>query len=413
MDFQFAQVLQMVQVQQAQLAKLSARLAGLHDEHKALCECLAASGAVPSERLLAWLHRRRFAGALRKHPFASHESLDTIAQAKELILTIAARAGLPCVGALGAVSRALRAGIASAAPELISLFPVTLFAVGGEAGGSALASVEVYDARANVWLPGVPLRTPRSGCAAVALHGQIYVVGGCSADGEDLSSVERLDPDILQWERLPPMHAGRDELAAAAVAGCLYAVGGSHLVWPVRHVIDTVECFVPAANMWERLPCLSRERCAAASVTVDGTMYVVGGCDEDGAALDSAEYYNVSAGRWEALPSMRRPRCNFAAAVVSGQVYVAGGYDDRMRDLDDVERLVPGSTMWEPVAALAVPRWGVRAVSRFGAVYVVGGQAHDEEVGTVDELDPSCCMWVALAPLRTARRSFGLAACYG
>jgi len=405
-------VFRQVQAQQAQLDVLCARLLLMKDEHEALCDCLVESGAVPTQRLLSCLHRRRFASVLRRHPCGTHESLEALLQAKELVLNIAAPAGLAGLGALGAASHTLRTAVAASAPEIVSLFPVTLYAAGGEANGVALASVERFDAATNRWMPEVPLTMQRSGCAAVALGQHVYVVGGCSAGGEDLSSVERLSLEHKAWEVLPPMHAGRDELAAAAADGRVYVTGGSCLVWPVRHVIDAVECFDPALHCWELLPSLSRERCAAAAISVGRQVFVLGGCDEDGNALDSAEQYLAGTPAWLPVPAMRRARCNFAAASLGGYIYVAGGYDDRMRDLDAVERYDPVSLAWENVAALTVPRWGARAVGRAGAVFVVGGQAREEEVGAADRLDPASGAWTALAPLQQARRSFGLAASY-
>merc|ERR1712226_1049886 len=109
--------------QQTQLDALRSRVVLLKDEHEALCDCLAACGAVPAQRLLARLHRRRFAAAMRRHPCGSHESLETIAHSKELMLTIAARAGLASTAALGGASHALRSGVAASAPEIVTLFP--------------------------------------------------------------------------------------------------------------------------------------------------------------------------------------------------------------------------------------------------------------------------------------------------
>lgn len=401
------------QEQRLQLALLSSRTAYLDDCHQALCDCLSTSGLLPAERLLARLHCLRFSAALRRHPFGYSESLESVAQAGGLMLSVAAGVGLEGTAALGAVSRTLCDGVAAAAEELDALFPVALYAVGGEAGGSALASVERYDATANAWSPCAPLQMPRSGCAAVALAGSIYVLGGCSVDGEDLSSVERLDPETGTWHFGPPMRAGRDELAATAAEGRLFALGGSHLVWPVRHVIDTVERFHPSDGTWECLPPLTRERCAAAAVAVGGRICVLGGCDEDGTALDTAEHFEIRVGAWHPLPPMLRPRCNFAASVVRGRVYVAGGYDDRMRDLDTVERFDPAVATWEALASLTIPRWGIRAAGRGGALFVVGGHTREEAVGAVDRLDPVSGLWLPLCNLGMARRSFGLAACYG
>eukprot|EP00747_Dinoflagellata_sp_TGD_P001013 gnl/TRDRNA2_/TRDRNA2_101385_c0_seq1.p1 gnl/TRDRNA2_/TRDRNA2_101385_c0~~gnl/TRDRNA2_/TRDRNA2_101385_c0_seq1.p1 ORF type:complete len:417 (+),score=56.88 gnl/TRDRNA2_/TRDRNA2_101385_c0_seq1:123-1373(+) len=406
-------VFRLLHGQQEQLATLTARHASLRDEHEALRECLADTGTLLEERWMATLHRRRFEATLRRYPCASHESLETMAQAKELILTVAARMGLRGVAAFRVASRSARAGIASVANELISLFPVTLYAVGGEAGGATLSSVERFDPHRGSWVQSEPLRTPRSGCAAVVVGGRLYVIGGSSAHGEDLSAVDRFDPECEAWECLRPLRAGRDELAAATAHGQIYAIGGSQLVWPVRHVVDAVECFTPCTGEWQALPPLSRERCAAAAVTLEGRICVLGGCNEDGTSLDTAERLDTSLGRWEPLPSMRQPRCNFAAAAVCGCIYAAGGYDDRMRDLDAVERFSPRSLMWETVSTLAVPRWGARAVGRNGTVYIVGGQARDEEVGAVDRLDVGFGGWASLGPLQTPRRSFGLAAVSG
>ncbi|CAE8624712.1 unnamed protein product [Polarella glacialis] len=404
-----SQALDALHAQQQQLGVLSKRLVSLGDEHEALCECLAAHGAVGAERFMAGLHRQRFAVARRRHPLRSEESLESIMQAKEFALTVAARLGLSGIASLGAASKALRIGVTAISPELV--FPISLYAIGGEAGGDALASVECFSVPTNSWSSCPSLETPRSGCAAVALSHHVYAVGGCGSDGEDLRTVERLNLWDSVWEAMPSMLAGRDELAAAASGGHVYAIGGSHLVWPVRHVMDAVERFDPETRSWQAMPRMSRERCAAAAVSTGGRVYVLGGCNQDGIALDSAERFDTWKSIWEPLPPMRRPRCNFAVAASNGHVFVAGGYDDRMQDLDTVERLDSNLDCgWEAIACLAMPRWGVRAVGRAGAVFVVGGHVRDGEVGTTERLDPSSGEWVTLAPLLEPRRSFGLAA---
>eukprot|EP00928_Gymnodinium_smaydae_P034906 TRINITY_DN24647_c0_g1_i1.p1 TRINITY_DN24647_c0_g1~~TRINITY_DN24647_c0_g1_i1.p1 ORF type:complete len:426 (-),score=87.30 TRINITY_DN24647_c0_g1_i1:14-1291(-) len=402
----------------AQVGLLESRTLALRDSHEALCDCLEVAGVVPAERLLARLHRRRFLAALRRYPCGSVETLENIALNKELMLLTAAWTGPRGTSALGSASRGLSSGMAAVAAELkANVFPVELYAVGGEAAGSALSSVERFDSGTGSWSTCPPLQIARSGCAAVAMDGSIYALGGCGVEGEDLNSVERLRPSSRCWEHVASMHDSRDELAAAAASGQLFVVGGSHLDWPVRHVINTVESFAPDradGAEWVQLPPLSRERCAAAAVAVAGSIIALGGCDEEGAALDTAEALDIAdPQRWRALPCMPRPRCNFAAAVVSGRVYVAGGYDTMMRDLDCVECFDPRVLTWESISTLSIPRWGVRAAGGGGMVFVVGGQAFpDDEVGMVDCLDPKSGEWTRLSTLVTARRSFGLAACY-
>ncbi|CAK8998605.1 unnamed protein product [Durusdinium trenchii] len=175
------------------------------------------------------------------------------------------------------------------------------------------------------------------------------------------------------------MATGRDELAAVTCGGYIYAMGGSHLVWPVRHVLDSAERFDPRSGTWQELPRLTRERCAAAAVALHRRLVVLGGCDEDGVALSSTESLDLTLGqpRWEVLPSMRRARCNFAAATSAGRILVAGGYDDHTRDVDTVEQFDPShGAGWEAVHVLPVPRWGVRAASRAGHIFIVGGRGY-------------------------------------
>eukprot|EP00957_Ditylum_brightwellii_P128638 9813051-Ditylum_brightwellii.AAC.1 len=56
------------------------------------------------------------------------------------------------------------------------------------------------------WTPLPPMKTKRTGCAAVSMGEQIYVMGGEGASGSDaLSSVEVFSPASNQWTSLPPM----------------------------------------------------------------------------------------------------------------------------------------------------------------------------------------------------------------
>lgn len=85
----------------------------------------------------------------------------------------------------------------------------------------------------------------------MAVQGYLYALGGCGSEGEDLCSVERLSFDERRWEAVPPMAMGRDELAAVAVGGHVVVMGGSHLVWPVRKVLDSSECLELSTHRWQ------------------------------------------------------------------------------------------------------------------------------------------------------------------
>ena len=53
------------------------------------------------------------------------------------------------------------------------------------------------------------MHTARGVCAAVALTGRVYALGGFTGNRAVLRCGECFDPDSGTWEALPPMHRER------------------------------------------------------------------------------------------------------------------------------------------------------------------------------------------------------------
>jgi hypothetical protein len=98
-----------------------------------------------------------------------------------------------------------------------------LVVVGGmDDGGSNLKSVEMYDASAGLWQA---LPEMRSGCAAVCVEGNVFVLGGY--DGQShVKSAEVYDTSAGQWRALPDMNVARRGCAVLCIEGNVYEVGG-------------------------------------------------------------------------------------------------------------------------------------------------------------------------------------------
>merc|ERR1712032_517965 len=111
--------------------------------------------------------------------------------------------------------------------RLASKMPPDVYVFGGKDDASpALATVEQLSLDTREWqaLPSMP--TPRYGCAAAALAGWLYVVGG--HDGKNtLAVAERFDIVAGTWEILEPMSTARSRCSAATAQGMLYVVGGN------------------------------------------------------------------------------------------------------------------------------------------------------------------------------------------
>eukprot|EP00957_Ditylum_brightwellii_P053595 4060856-Ditylum_brightwellii.AAC.1 len=88
--------------------------------------------------------------------------------------------------------------------------------MGGKGRKSRLSSVEVYNPISGQWKSLPHMQTKRSGCAAVSLGEQIYIIGG-SDGNSNLKSVEVYSPASRKWTSLPPMQTKRSHCAAVSV----------------------------------------------------------------------------------------------------------------------------------------------------------------------------------------------------
>src|SRR5439155_6496081 len=101
--------------------------------------------------------------------------------------------------------------------------------------------------------------------------------------------VEAYDPSTDVWTTNPPLPTARGELAAAVVDGTLYAVGGAN----DESFLTTVEAYDPIANSWTTKASMSTARVGLAAAAVSGGLYAVGGVDgssyERAATLEAYE----------------------------------------------------------------------------------------------------------------------------
>ena len=106
-----------------------------------------------------------------------------------------------------------------------------------------MAVLEAYDPQLDVWtsLPSMP--TPRSGLAAAAWKGRLYVFGGELPDTYD--DVEAYDPATQQWSILQPMPTALHGIGAATMGRGIYIVAGGVSVGSFRPTDQTHVFFPP------------------------------------------------------------------------------------------------------------------------------------------------------------------------
>mmetsp|Transcript_36178 Transcript_36178/g.79030 ORF Transcript_36178/g.79030 Transcript_36178/m.79030 type:complete len:214 (-) Transcript_36178:136-777(-) len=208
--------------------------------------------------------------------------------------------------------------------------------------------------------------TARSRCAAAAVRGLLYVVGGRDCR-QRVTAAERMDPSTGKWEPLPPMPlAPPMGCAAAALCDCIYVIG----VGADREM--AVERFDPGDYMWQTLPSMPRQRFGCAAATVGRSLFVVGGHDGE-QAVSVCERFTVVGGLasptcapgWQQLPPLPTARHGGAAVSSGGMLYVVGGDDGKgpLGSLAVAERFDPSNWRWETLPPVPTGRFGCAAAA--------------------------------------------------
>jgi N-acetylneuraminic acid mutarotase len=190
-----------------------------------------------------------------------------------------------------------------------------LYVMGGYDGHDTHKSVEQFDSVARTWTPMPQMKCERRIFAAAAINGKIYVTGGemhggrsgWDAVGFDAtrSSMECFDPATHVWTDGPPMSTPRSGHAAVALNGKLYVVGGGCGTAPSK----TCECYDPITSTWSNMPSMITKRSNHRAAVIDGKLYVVGGKESGGGVgLRSVECFDPATNTWHEMPAMTTGR---------------------------------------------------------------------------------------------------------
>ena len=106
-------------------------------------------------------------------------------------------------------------------------FQQWLYVFGGEQSFlSEINDVEYFNHSKGSWESSMPLKSPRSSFAAVAIDRKLYLIGGMRR-GVKLRSAKCFDAESCKWTTLPPPLICRGDVKAAVVNKLLYIAGGS------------------------------------------------------------------------------------------------------------------------------------------------------------------------------------------
>jgi N-acetylneuraminic acid mutarotase len=204
-----------------------------------------------------------------------------------------------------------------------------------------IQSVEAYDPVTDTWVRDLAEPTAkRFRCAAAALGGIIYLVGGESREGDVcglvVATVEAYDPVSNTWTTKAAMPTARTQVSLIAdeTSNKLYAIGGSNGSQgiPPFVAMATVEIYDPDQDSWSALSDMNTARTLPNLGLIGGKIYAAGGQDANHIGIDTVEDYDLSTGQWTLHQSvssiMPLRRLNPGTAVLGEKIYVAGGEDE-------------------------------------------------------------------------------------
>ncbi len=268
----------------------------------------------------------------------------------------------------------------------------------------------VWPAAAQQWEERPPMDQPRTGLAAAALDGQIYLLGGKDQFGAVLNTAVRYDPESGQVFPLPSMLQARVDAAAAVFAGKIFVVGGRD---EEDEVLNDVEFYDPNDNRWHTFADLDEERQGLVAVANDTSIVVAGGSDDDDEILTSVEYYDWAEQEWKTVltrnpndgsvaPLELTPRAALAGAGVGENVLFLGGFGPR-GPLAVVEGLGPGGALAQ-LASLPTARGSLVATASGDSVYAIGGlDGTNRILADVQRYDLNTNTWQPMPRLRIGR----------
>ncbi|HRZ57800.1 MAG TPA: kelch repeat-containing protein [Candidatus Paceibacterota bacterium] len=328
-----------------------------------------------------------------------------------------------------------------------------IYAIGGGniGAGSVTKVVEAYDPKTDTWSTKTPMPTGRMHAGGCTLNGLIYVIGGMTGGGGSFVTVECYDPKTDQWTRkknLPHEAAGSPVVetvdgiiysfcdrsvyaydpatdqwtgkaqipaspsTGAAVDGLMYLFSGLSTSSLCAHNLSFV--YDPAQNKFTSAPEMPVGCVVAASATMGGKIYVVGGASGAPNQCPTFSYYNDlwvfdpqdHPGSWTRKADMPMAIGNAAACEVDGILYVAGGETNSWNyPIKSLFAYDLKTDTWTRKTDMPTARNGPVAAAVDGIIYVMGGGNFGAGTATqvVETYDPKTDTWTRKADMPTAR----------
>jgi DNA-binding CsgD family transcriptional regulator/N-acetylneuraminic acid mutarotase len=263
-----------------------------------------------------------------------------------------------------------RAGLAAVT------FDNKIYAIAGEGVSGVLNSNERYDPGSNTWEILNPKPVPVADVQAGLVGGKIYIPGGRLENGEVTDTLEIYDARTDLWSEGSRVPIGLSAYALVVFEGNLYIFGG----WDGEGYLNSTYIYDPRQNSWTEGFSMPTARAFVGAAVAGGNIYVIGGYDGE-QVLDLVEEYAPSLDYDGAVPwnnhyPMPESRYGMSVTSVLDVLYVLYGRLDK--NTLPSETLIRGGTQrneWENLSSDQedIYRSGVSVIGT--KIYIIGGEA--------------------------------------
>ncbi|XP_053569729.1 kelch-like protein 40 [Bombina bombina] len=203
----------------------------------------------------------------------------------------------------------------------------TIYIIGGKElkeGEQTLDTVLCYDRPSFKWGECDPLPYQVYGHAVVSHDNLVYVIGGKGKDKKCLNRVSVYNPKKFEWKDLAPIKTARSLFGATIHNGKIIISTGV----TDTGLTNTTEAYDIKANKWESFTEFPQERSSLSLVSLDGTLYAVGGfatVEGEGEELVPTELndiwrYNEDEKKWEGI--LREIRYASGASFIAARLNI-------------------------------------------------------------------------------------------
>jgi N-acetylneuraminic acid mutarotase len=198
-----------------------------------------------------------------------------------------------------------------------------IYAIGGDPFRDRLES---YDPLRKMWKVLTPMPTARQHSNCCVVNDKIYVMGGITSWTKETDKNEVYHPKTNTWQTVSPLPKRFGNPIIASVNKDIYALCGNDL-W----MYDT------SSDTWE-----AKENSPAwisvmfGSAVIDDQIIFAGGQNKQEKAVSSVHIYNTTSNTWTSSTNLPTPIQLGGITTLNGKIYIIGGCDSDFNIYDSV-----------------------------------------------------------------------------